>query len=370
MVPFRAKYPGKALWTTYFIVTAPIRLIFMLIYYLPRPLRQNSQWSWHQAIANSAFRMWFSFASTIEIVPPKSLEAGPDKDSWASLNPAPKEFYREILDDADIKPAVIGGMWYNTPYIAGSPEGQGKRVVLHFHGGAFVLGGVRPKEGGNWGPSNLAKRLNAFVFCPQYRLSSYPNGRFPAALQDAVTSYKFLLDLGIPASSIILSGDSAGGNIALALLKYVTSQKDILPSPAAILLWSPWVDLTSDWDDFSTDKRGKADYVPPILGHWALRVFKPASLPADHPYISPLHSPFPVDVPIWITCGSIESLRPEIKAFEEKMKAIPGNIVELLEVENAPHDIFIVGNVLGWGKESEKMVDAANVFLDTHRILS
>jgi acetyl esterase/lipase len=123
-------------------------------------------------------------------------------------NPAPKEFYREVLEDPEIKPAVIGGMWYNTPYVAGKHEVQGRRVVLHFHGGAYVVGGYRPKEGGIWGPGNLAKRFGAFVFCPQYRLSSLPNGRFPAALQDAVTSYKFLLDLGIPASSIILSGDS------------------------------------------------------------------------------------------------------------------------------------------------------------------
>ncbi|KAI9647032.1 hypothetical protein NHQ30_005034 [Ciborinia camelliae] len=333
MASFRAKYPGKAIWTTYFLVSAPIRLVFIALYHLPPSLRQHPKWTWHQAVGNAALRMWFVFASTIEIVPPKSLEPGSDKDSWAIIEPAAPEFYCDVLDDTEIRPTKIGGMWYTTPY--SKETHQDKPVVLHFHGGAYVLGGCRPSDAASWGPTNLSKQLDALVFCPQYRLASHPKGRFPAAFQDAVTSYMYLLDLGIPASSIIFSGDSAGGNLALALLRYVTSN-DILPSPGAVLLWSPWLDLSADWDTFATERLGKTDYIPPILGHWALRVFKPESIDVNNPYISPLKSPFSVKAPIFIQSGSGEVLCADSRAFKDAMKQISGNIVEMVELDNAP----------------------------------
>ncbi len=70
-------------------------------------------------------------------------------------------------------------MWYPERY---KPRvNTNKKIVLHFHGGAYVLGGVRPMEGG-WGPEVLAKAIHGLVLCPQYRLSSEHRGRFPAAL--------------------------------------------------------------------------------------------------------------------------------------------------------------------------------------------
>ena len=70
---------------------------------------------------------------------------------------------------------------------------------------------------GGWAPEVLAKKLNGLAFLPQYRLASHPNSRFPAALQDAVTYYSYLLQLGIPASKTVFSGDSAGRNLGLGM---------------------------------------------------------------------------------------------------------------------------------------------------------
>lgn len=78
------------------------------------------------------------------------------------------------------------------------------------------------------------------VFMPQYRLSSHADCQFPAALQDAVTSYSYLTqELGVPGSKIILSGDSAGGNLVLALLRYLAdyTERLALQVPSAAWLW-------------------------------------------------------------------------------------------------------------------------------------
>lgn len=79
-----------------------------------------------------------------------------------------------------------------------------------------------------------------FVFMPQYRLSSHANCQFPAALQDAMTSYCYLTqELGVSGSKIILSGDSAGGNLVLALLRYLadSGERFKLQVPSAAWLW-------------------------------------------------------------------------------------------------------------------------------------
>ncbi|RYP67535.1 hypothetical protein DL771_007185 [Monosporascus sp. 5C6A] len=87
----------------------------------------------------------------------------------------------------------------------------------------------------------LQSSPGSVVLCPEYRLCSLQGGRFPAALQDAVTTYAYLVnELQIPASDIVLSGDSAGAHLALGLLRYINAHQDTFPEPAAMLLWSPW----------------------------------------------------------------------------------------------------------------------------------
>lgn len=97
---------------------------------------------------------------------------------------------------------------------------------------------------GGWGPEVLAKHMSGLDFYPQYQFASHPNSRFPAALQDAVSSFNYRLKLGIPAFRITFSGDSAGGNLALALLQYAKAQR-MLPYLRYSLFWSRWLDLAA-----------------------------------------------------------------------------------------------------------------------------
>ncbi|KAJ5725955.1 uncharacterized protein N7483_007312 [Penicillium malachiteum] len=86
----------------------------------------------------------------------------------------------------------------------------------------------------------------SYVLSLQYRLAGQRNCRFPAQLQDAISAYPYMLHtLRIPSSQIILSGDSSGGNLVLALLRYITQFKNykLLPAPKRIWIWSPWCDV-------------------------------------------------------------------------------------------------------------------------------
>ena len=356
-----ARQPGKAVWTTFFILSAPLRLAFLLVYYIPKALRQHSQWTYHQAFGVTLLKIWFDYASAVEFRTTSSLEPGAERERFVVMKPATSDLYRGILQDPEIKPATIGGMWY--PKLYDSTEDKAKTVVLHFHGGAYVLGGCRPKEGG-WGPEVLAKSISGLVFCPQYRLASNPDGRFPAALQDAVTSYQYLLEHGIPASQIVLSGDSAGGNLVVVMLRYLVDHKGVLPDPLAALLWSPWLDVAADPHSVDRHRNTKSDYLTSPLVKWAQRSYVPSFMEANHPYITPLNNEFSTNVAMFMQCGTAEALYDEQRSFMKNMRDIPGNKIEFLEIANAPHNTFLGGAILGFAKEARDAADAARKFLE------
>ncbi len=117
-----------------------------------------------------------------------------------------------------------------------APGADIRHVVLFFHGGGYVMNTVDSytKLGGGIG---VAAGCRVLLF--DYRMA--PEDPFPAAVDDAVAAYKALLDEGIPASSIVISGDSAGGGLTVAAL--VAARDAALPQPAAAVLFSPWTDL-------------------------------------------------------------------------------------------------------------------------------
>ncbi|KAG7004272.1 hypothetical protein G7Y79_00026g058560 [Physcia stellaris] len=330
MTRYLAKQPGKA---------------FLLLYFIPKYLRPHSLWTYHHAVGNALLKLWFSFASTIEFQTTKSLDPGPEKKRFLVLNPAKPDFYSGFVEDRCIQSVPISGMWYPKEYE--SAIDTNKRIVLHFHGGAYVLGGVRPKEGG-WGPEVLAKAVDGMVLCPQYRLSSQYKGRFPAALQDGITAYQYLLNQGIPSSDIIISGDSAGANLALALLRCLSENGGSLPLPFAALLWSPWLDLAADPYAVNAHRNRKTDYITPVLVEWGLRTYRPPFYDANHPYLTPLNNPFATKVPIFMQYGTAEVLLDEQRAFYSLMEEVAGNSLERLEIFNVPHNTFLGGPILGF----------------------
>lgn len=120
-------------------------------------------------------------------------------------------------------------------------------VILYLHGGGYTCGGLEYATGFG---SKLASEYGLKVFCCAYRLA--PENRFPAALDDALASYKYLIDSGFPPDRIILAGESAGGGLCYSLCLKLNGLG--ISQPAGIIAISPWTDLTASGESYETNK--------------------------------------------------------------------------------------------------------------------
>lgn len=298
-----------------------------------------------------------------------SLEPGKEKDRWEKLEPFPKDVYRGPLASKTVEPEVIGGTWY--PQKPASPATAGP-VLLHIHGGAFVFDDGRLAKSGP-----LFDRLHkhgkvGIAFFPQYRLSSRPTSApFPAAVQDALTSYLYLVrTLGIPASSITVSGDSAGGNIAIALLRYLAEHGAALgiPQPRSAVIIAPWVaPVRSLWPASATPRNPNAgsDFLPAKFLTWGAKTYMRDASP-DEPYVVPLGHPFATPVPLLVTYGGAEILAVDGVEWVKEMSAVEGNDVESYIEADAPHDTVLMAHVIGWEESAAKVAEKIGEFIRTH----
>ena len=359
---YTTRQPFKAFYTIFTCLNLFWEIPFLLLYYIVPALRPHASWTYRQTICGNFLQRWFTFASTIEFQYPLSLDPGNEKERWANISPNETKFYRQPLDDAHVKPGIIGGLWHPHPYHR--ENDLNKTIILHLHGGAFVLSDAREMNCG-FTAKTLHDATSAMVFCPDYRLASTSGNRFPAALQDALSSYVYLLDQGISPSNIILSGDSAGGNLAIGLLRYIGDNRDLFPaSPRALLLWSPWVDLITNFQDlWAGHYNAPTEYMPACFLDWGRRAYKPPGMPASDPYLSPIVQPFGTETPIWIQVGSQEILRDTTVRFHGAMSDVRKGVVVLHETKDATHDLILVGQILGREDQAQEAAIQAAKFL-------
>jgi acetyl esterase/lipase len=123
-------------------------------------------------------------------------------------------------------------------HVFGSLHGAGRQVILWLHGGAFSLPAAPAMHLSM--VANICRQLDVDAFMPDYRLT--PANPYPAALNDCEQAYRELLDMGYNAADIALGGDSAGGNLLLALLQRI--RKANLPMPACAVPVSPVTELS------------------------------------------------------------------------------------------------------------------------------
>lgn len=145
------------------------------------------------------------------------------------------------------------------------PDRSRQGAILYLHGGAFVFGSprtYRPLAG------RLAADSGLPVLVPAYRLA--PEHAFPAAFDDAVAAYRHLLDLGIPASRIVVAGDSAGGHLAAGLVAHAYGAG--LPLPAGVVLLSPWLDLDC-MQARQADRLQRDPFVSPVAAERLARLY-------------------------------------------------------------------------------------------------
>jgi epsilon-lactone hydrolase len=171
--------------------------------------------------------------------------------------------------------------------------------LLHLHGGGYLLGsafGYRPLAGA------LALAADTGVLLPDYRLA--PEHQFPAAIQDAVTAYEWMLDRGVDAEEVILAGDSSGGGLVVSVL--LTLKREGLPQPGGAVLMCPWVDLAVELSDNEAMRQSAAAY---LGGH-----------PADDPIASPLGADLTGLPPLLIQAGTGDDRLADANALTDQAR--------------------------------------------------
>ena len=196
-----------------------------------------------------------------------------------------------------------------------APAQSDAGVILYLHGGGYVSCSAathRPIT------AALARLTRLRVLGLDYRLA--PEHRFPAALDDAVAAYQWLLDLGIPASTVSLAGDSAGGGLVLALL--LRARDMGLPLPACGVCFSPWTDLAGTGASVRFNDGPCAMFRTENIAEFAA-AYLAGNSPLD-PYASPVHGDLSGLPPLLLQVGSTELLLDDTRRLHEKIQEVHG----------------------------------------------
>lgn len=217
------------------------------------------------------------------------------------------EFVRPIIhiDHIGVLANGVPGEWV-IPAGAGS-----ERVILYLHGGAYNAGSTRSHRAL---AANIAYASRARALTIDYRLA--PEHPYPAALTDAFSAYQWLLESGIRPEQLVVTGDSAGGGLTIALL--VALRERGIPMPAAAVVLSPWTDLTDSGE--SWQENAKADYMinGPKLKEAARLYLKDVS--PRTPLASPVYANLHGLPPLLIQVGSEEVLLSDSMRLAENAR--------------------------------------------------
>ena len=213
-------------------------------------------------------------------------------------------------------------------------------ICLYLHGGAFAMGGLNSHRDL---ASQFAQRAQIRLLMVDYRLA--PEHPFPAALDDVLAVYRALLAQGIPAQRLLLGGDSAGGNLALGTAQAIRAQG--LAPPAALVLFSPWLDLTGHSPSRQANAASDVMLSQQVLDEAA--ALYASGLPLDDARLSPLFGPLAGLPPCLMVASSAEILIDDARRLKQLLLAAGGQ-VELLEWANTPHAFPVMARYLPEGR--------------------
>ena len=234
-------------------------------------------------------------------------------------------------------------------------ETQATGVIFHVHGGGFALGSAVSSVGF---ASDLARKAGMSAVTVDYRLA--PEHPYPAALDDVTAAYRALLEREGADAQIVLSGESAGGNLALALL--VAGKQRGLAVPTAAVLFSPMTDLTVTGNSFTT----KADVNPNITAA-AIQSRVNDYLngtgidPAD-PLVSPIFADLTGLPPLLVQAGSHEVLLDD--ATRLATRAAANNVAVILDITPDVGHVFQAFCAIL--DEADQALTRAATFLQAH----
>jgi epsilon-lactone hydrolase len=245
-------------------------------------------------------------------VPPAVLRVGARQIGRRCLDPALSwDVQRRRLDQLTgvailprgtvVTDEIIGGVRADVVTVGRKDSPGSGPTVIHFHGGGYCIGSTRTPRA--WA-AYLSAAAGCRVILPDYRLA--PEHPHPAALEDARAVFR-ALTAEEKAGSVVLSGDSAGGGLALALLQSIRDEGS--DRPAGCILLSPWLDLARDWREAPELVRRDVLLTPDWLDACA-RAYAGGAGRTD-PVVSPLHAGPGGLPPLLVQAGTDELLAPD-----------------------------------------------------------
>ncbi|KAH9856953.1 alpha/beta-hydrolase [Lenzites betulinus] len=375
--PLLRRQPFKGLYLAYLAASIfLVRVPLWTLWFLPRSNRPKSSWPISRCIRVMLLRQLTGLPGKVGLssrysVPKSDDELKNARVVWLEALPEDAKIFtgevRRLAAITGVKSARVPAYWFIKPGSAVSQDlkaKSGEVTLLHVHGGAFHLGSAHPDStisSLTHGLLHHSKKLER-VLAVDYRLSATapdpPANPFPAAVLDSLAAYQYLVkDLGFEPQNIIIAGDSAGGNIAYALVRHlVESAIPELPPPGRLLSLSSWLDLSSSRmgqdaslrknffsDIFSTDLKnqfggyGTNSYLG-ALDREELktnRYLSPCS-----PHINPTEGLFKGFPPTFVSAGGAEKILDDSLVAAERLKA-DGVPVTVDVVPDAVHDFMV-----------------------------
>lgn len=226
------------------------------------------------------------------------------------------------------------------------------KVIYQIHGGAFLFDLLDLYR---WQAESWSEMCDgATVVMIDYRIA--PETIFPGAVEDVIDGWEWITDNGYKPENIVVTGDSAGGNLALELILSLRDEKKALPKAA--MLMSPWADLSTEGESYKTNV-----YKDPMFGFKEgtdkeldvediVRIYAGDADLYD-PKISPVYADFSGFCPTYIQIGTAEVLYSESITLYEKLKAA-GVDVTITEYSGMWHVFQLFGDLLPEGKDAWK----------------
>jgi len=221
------------------------------------------------------------------------------------------------------------------------------RVVLYFHGGGFFMSSPVEHRVVTW---RVARACKSSVLAIDYRKA--PEHAFPAWVEDALAAYDALLARGHAPEDVVVSGDSAGGNIALALAHRLRRLRR--PMPGKMLLFSPWADLACEGKSFESNTLRDAMFDGAsvrALGRYLTRACDPRD-----PEVSPVNAHFEGFPEMLIFAGSTEVFLDDARTVARRARAA-GVRAELCVYRHMPHAFPLFAGILPLAKTAFERVE-------------
>jgi len=233
------------------------------------------------------------------------------------------------------------------------PSKEEPGVLLYLHGGAYVAGSPRTHRNLT---TRLAEATNHWVLAIDYRMA--PEHPYPAAVEDAVAAYRFLLDGAASPSQIAVAGDSAGGGLTVGLL---VALKDAgLPQPACAIPISPWADLEGAGDSWTTRKEADPMIDPDDL-RWKGSLYLGGADPKS-PTAAPIHADLSGLCPLLIQVGDAEVLLDDSKTLATRATAAGVDVT--LDIQDEMIHVWPL--FAGMAPESDEAVARIAEFIGKH----